>query len=43
LDGVTFSQEETNVVPEPATLPLIFLGLIAGLGFLRSKKWLRVS
>jgi len=43
LDGVTFSQEETNVVPEPATLPLIFLGLIAGLGFLRSRNWLRAS
>jgi hypothetical protein len=37
LDGVSM----TDVTPEPATLPLLFTGLMGGLGVLRSKKWFR--
>jgi len=37
LDGVSM----TDVTPEPATLPLLFTGLMGGLGVLRSRKWLK--
>jgi hypothetical protein len=36
LDGVNMSP-----IPEPATLPLLFTGLMGGLAVLRSKKWLK--
>jgi len=36
LDGVSMTP-----TPEPATLSLLFTGLMGGLGVLRSKKWLR--
>jgi len=36
LDGVS-----VNPTPEPGTLPLLFTGLMGGLGVLRSRKWLK--
>jgi hypothetical protein len=36
LDGVSMTP-----TPEPSTLPLLFTGLMGGLGILRSKKWLK--
>ena len=36
LDGVSLTP-----TPEPGTLPLLFTGLMGGLGVLRSRKWLR--
>jgi hypothetical protein len=38
LDGVTMAP-----TPEPATLPLLFTGLMGGMGVLRSRKWLKRS
>ena len=38
LDGVSMNLAPT---PEPGTLPLLFTGLMGGLGVLRSKKWLK--
>jgi len=40
LDGVTMN-DSSSPVPEPGTLPLLFTGLMSGLGILRSKKWLK--
>jgi hypothetical protein len=36
LDGVSMTP-----TPEPGTLPLLFTGLMGGLGVLRSRKWLK--
>jgi hypothetical protein len=36
LDGVSLTP-----TPEPGTLPLLFTGLMGGLGVLRSRKWLK--
>jgi hypothetical protein len=38
LDGVSM---DVAPAPEPATLPLLFTGLMGGLSVLRSRKWLR--
>jgi hypothetical protein len=38
LDGVSMTP-----TPEPGTLPLLFTGLMGGLGVLRSKKWLKAN
>jgi hypothetical protein len=39
LDDISMTQQTPVVTPEPETLPLIFTGLIAGIGALRLKKW----
>lgn len=38
LDGVSMQLAPT---PEPSTFPLLFTGLMGGLGVLRSRKWLK--
>ena len=39
IDGV--SMNDVTATPEPGTLPLLFTGLMGGLGVLRSRKWLK--
>lgn len=39
LDGVSLNN--VTPAPEPGTLPLLFTGLMGGLGILRSRKWLK--
>jgi hypothetical protein len=39
LDGVSLN--DVTPTPEPGSFPLLFTGLIGGLGVLRSRKWLK--
>jgi hypothetical protein len=42
LDGVTMNADN-SVAPEPATLPLLLTGLLAGVGAMKSRKWRKSS